>query len=255
MYTMPRCLAREEVLAFSSVFSLLHAPTIIPLQPIRVFFFIVNSLSSELLSLCKIINKMNFFGSECSSVSESGWTLYLEQSNFTSHRNTNKFVDGEAGFCEERFQHFDDGDDDKDEDLSMVSDASSGPPTFHEDEDRCNDVDRCNQLQYPPPSKATREANSSGKIRLKKKEKRSRGQKQEPLPSFLDDTASSPVINFSSKNNFGAINNNQASMESVLDYSQGYSATHFQRRSAFQDPFSFLQSSHSGNHVQNNQWL
>lgn len=137
---------------------------------------------------------MNVLASECTSGCESGWTLYLEQSNFASHRNTNKFVDGKAGICEQDFQHCDD----EEEDLSMVSDASSGPPTFHEDDVCFNDVDRY-QRQYPP-SKATtpQVANSSGKIRLKKKEKRSR-EKQELLPSFLDDTASSPVISFSSK--------------------------------------------------------
>ncbi|KAJ0078318.1 hypothetical protein Patl1_37363 [Pistacia atlantica] len=195
---------------------------------------------------------MNVLASECTSGCESGWTLYLEQSNFASHRNTNKFVDGKAGFSEQDFQRCDD---DEEESLSMVSDASSGPPTFHEDDVCFNDVDRYHQ-QHPPSSKATtpRVANGSGKIRLKKKENRSR-EKQELLPSFLDDTASSPVINFSSKNNFGAVNNNQASMESVLDYSQGYSATDFQGRSAFQDPFAFLQSPHSGNHVQNNQLI
>ncbi|XP_044488989.1 protein SOB FIVE-LIKE 5-like [Mangifera indica] len=194
---------------------------------------------------------MNVLASECTSGCESGWTLYLEQSNLASHRNANKFANGKAGFCEQNFQHCDD----EEEDLSMVSDASSGPPTFHEDEVCFNDVDRY-QLQYPPFKAATPQAaNGSGKIRLKKKEKRSRRDKEQLLPSFLDDTASSPVISFSSKNNFSALNNNQTSMESVLDYSQGYSATHFQGRSAFQDPFGFLQSSNSGNHVQNNQWL
>lgn len=138
---------------------------------------------------------MNVLASECTSGCESGWTLYLEQSDFASHRNTNKFVDGKAGFCEQDFQHCDD----EEEDLSMVSDASSGPPTFHEDDVCFNDVDRY-QRQYPPSSKATspQVSKGSGKIRLKKKEKRSR-EKQELLPSFLDDTASSPVISFSSK--------------------------------------------------------
>ncbi|KAL5788048.1 hypothetical protein ACOSP7_004997 [Xanthoceras sorbifolium] len=191
---------------------------------------------------------MNVLASECSSGCESGWTLYLEHSNFlspnASHRNP-KFVDGNPGFCEEYYYDEENHkkQDDEEEDLSMVSDASSGPPHFHEDEAYCNDV---NGHQYPA-SKATTLPNNGVK-KQKRKDRRCR-EKQE-LPSFLDDTASSPVINFTSKNNF-ALNNNQASMESVLDYSQA-----LQGRSAFQDHFGFLQqSSLSGNHLQNNQWL
>ncbi|KAF4364425.1 hypothetical protein F8388_007002, partial [Cannabis sativa] len=47
----------------------------------------------------------------------------------------------------------------------------------------------------------------------------------------------------------GQTNNQTGSMESVLDYSQGFSATHFEEeRPAFQDSFGFLQqSSLSGN--------
>ncbi|KAL9415333.1 hypothetical protein AB3S75_043592 [Citrus x aurantiifolia] len=187
---------------------------------------------------------MNAWASECSSGCESGWTLYLEHS---SHRNAGG---RSGGFCEENYyeekkysvKHNEHVVDDDEEDLSMVSDASSGPPHFNEDE----------EVGYFNDVKATTKLPNNGGRRLKNKEQRC--PEKEKLPCFLDDTASSPVINFSSKNDFALTNTNQASMESMLAYSQAFSATHFQGRSAFQDHFGFLQPSLSGNHLQNNQW-
>ncbi|XP_059651078.1 protein SOB FIVE-LIKE 5-like [Cornus florida] len=160
--------------------------------------------------------------SECNSGCESGWTLYLEHScihPYTSHSRGNEFVN-ERGVYTREEKRYKGEDEDEEEDLSMVSDASSGPPHFHEEED------------YRGV-----EGDNIGK-RQKNIGKR---QKIKEHPSFLDDTASSPIFNLSS-NNF-TVTNNQASMDSILDFSQGYSATHFEDRSAFHGHFGFFQPS------------
>ncbi|XWS39852.1 hypothetical protein CRYUN_Cryun18bG0090300 [Craigia yunnanensis] len=196
---------------------------------------------------------MNVLASECSSGCESGWTNYLEQS-FLSANPSHKghgFKDRKSGFCDEhrenRGKEEVDDDDEvvEEEDLSMVSDASSGLPHYYEDNGNFNDD---NQYQYTASKAAT--LNKNGGKRHKNMEHRIRRKDQEQ-PSFLDDTASSPLINFS-ENNF-AHTNNQASMESVFNYPQRFSATHFQGGPAFQNHFVFLQSSPSGNQLQNNQ--
>ncbi|KAJ7967595.1 Angiogenin-2 like [Quillaja saponaria] len=185
---------------------------------------------------------MNVLASECSSGCESGWTLYLEQSFLKtngSHRDT--------GFCDELKEKRGKDVEEAEEDLSMVSDASSGPPHFLDNDAYFNEEKGC----YYPSSKTSKLA-KSGKKKQKVKENRNR--EDQNLLSFLDDTASSPVFNLS-MNNF-AVNNQQASVESVLEFSQGFSATnYFEGRSAFQDHFGFLQPSISENELQHNQWI
>jgi len=133
---------------------------------------------------------MNTFGSEISSSGcESGWTLYLEHSflnqNASSHRG------GTQGFCEEehkekRFKDEDSGE----EDLSMVSDASSGPPHFpHYDSYFNEDANGC----FCSASKAVKLA-KSGKKKQKVKENQ---HLEDQHLTFLHDTASSPVFDFS----------------------------------------------------------
>lgn len=154
---------------------------------------------------------MNVLASECSSGCESGWTLYLDHSFLSpnaaaaSHRNTKDGGFCEGGqYCEEKILGENQNDDEEEEDLSMVSDASSGPPHVHEDqyEGYFNDV---NGYQYPASraNTATTMADTSTKTQ-KRKERRCREKEKHVLPSFLDDTASSPVFNFSSSrvNNF-----------------------------------------------------
>ncbi|XWS63016.1 hypothetical protein CRYUN_Cryun06bG0060400 [Craigia yunnanensis] len=195
---------------------------------------------------------MNVFASECSSGCESGWTNYLEQSFLSANplHKGNGLNDIKSGFCDGHTENRgkEEVDDDvvvEEEDLSMVSDASSGPPHFSEDNGYFNDD---NQYQYNASKGAM--LNKNGGKRHRNKEHRRR-RKDQQLPSFLNDTASTPLINFS-ENNF-VQTNNQASMESVFDYPQGFSATHFQGGPAFQDHFGFLQSSPSGNQLQDNQ--
>ncbi|XP_028767278.1 uncharacterized protein LOC114724978 isoform X2 [Neltuma alba] len=180
---------------------------------------------------------MNAFASECSSGCESGWTLYLEQSFLNqngSHRD-NRFY-GE--YKEKREQNEEEA---MEEDLSMVSDASSGPPHFPEDETYFNEDNGC---FYPPVSSKTAKLEKTSKARKKVGE-------NQHLLSLLDDTASSPVYDFS-KNDV-TMTNQQGSAESMLDYSQGFSATYFEERSSFPDNYGYLQSSISQNELQNNQ--
>ncbi|KAJ9175103.1 hypothetical protein P3X46_013685 [Hevea brasiliensis] len=202
---------------------------------------------------------MNASASECTSGCESGWTLYLEQSFLspttaaTAHRGS-KLVDvrKSSGFWNKK-EHGNKAESDEDqehdeEDLSMVSDASSGPPHhFHEDES--NYFNYGNNGCFYPAFKDTTLMNNNGGKRKKEQE----------LPSFLDDTASSPAFNFSKNSDFAFMDKNQASMETTLDYSQaaGFSATHFEGRSAYQDHFAnYIQpSSLSGNQLQHNQWF
>ncbi|KAA8536286.1 hypothetical protein F0562_028764 [Nyssa sinensis] len=135
-------------------------------------------------------------------------------------------------------------DEDEEENLSMVSDASSGPPHFHEDENYGNDDNGC---FYQSPINATMPKNGGKKEEIKA----NRRQKVQEQSSFLEDTASSPIFNFS--NNKYTPSNNKDSMENILDFSPGYSGTHFEGRSAFHDHFGFYQSSLSGNQLQQNQ--
>ncbi|KAG2401368.1 protein SOB FIVE-LIKE 5-like [Vigna umbellata] len=186
---------------------------------------------------------MNTFGSELgSSGCESGWTLYLEQSFL--NQNASSHQGGTEGFFEEehkdkRFK----GEDSGEEDLSMLSDASSGPPLFpHYDSYFKEDVNGC----FYSASKAVKLA-KSGKKKQKVKENQ---HLEDQHLTFLHDTASSPVFDFSTDN--VTRGNQQTSVGSVVDYSQGFSATYFMGRSSFQEEhFGFLQSE---NEVEGSKW-
>ncbi|KAL3603748.1 hypothetical protein D5086_004607 [Populus alba] len=109
---------------------------------------------------------------------ESGWTSYLNQSSNSKHQyqaGFGGFVDGDYARVEE----------DQEEDLSMVSDASSGPPQYCED-----DGYGCDKL--------------AKKSRSKKKSKEHGRSKQH---SYLDDsTASSPAGNPHSRSTLDSFN-------------------------------------------------
>ncbi|GMI78475.1 hypothetical protein like AT4G33800 [Hibiscus trionum] len=136
---------------------------------------------------------MNLSASQCGSGCESGWTFYLDQS-FCSQT----WSGFESGVNGARF-----GGEDEEEDLSMVSDASSGPRQYY--------------CQEKPVKKNSRN---------KKMIKEHCGNNQQH--SCLDDTASSPLINFPEKKF-----NEEGSIE-LSDFSQGFSGTHFKGKTAFQ---------------------
>jgi len=112
--------------------------------------------------------------SQYSSGSESGWTHYLDQSslseNYLQRRSGVVEDEGKGGRMEEESE----------EDLSMVSDASSGPPHY--------DNEYCCQNWYPCLSSTTKE---------KKVKEYGRSQQSSPL----DDTASSPFFNYPVESN------------------------------------------------------
>ncbi|KAK6916319.1 hypothetical protein RJ641_019180 [Dillenia turbinata] len=181
---------------------------------------------------------MNVMASECSSGCESGWTLYLEHSFFPTdpslRKSTGKYMDAENAVSYHEYM----GkrvEEEEEEDLSMVSDASSGPPHFVEDDECCNYYD--NQCLYSASVAPALAKNSSKRQKVQEKRRRQQCKEQEQL-SLLDDTASSPIFNFS--NNNYTITQNQASVEGMLGYSQGFSATHFENRSTFQRQYGFL---------------
>ncbi|XP_042006374.1 protein SOB FIVE-LIKE 5-like [Salvia splendens] len=168
-----------------------------------------------------------FENEECSSGCESGWTLYFQQ----SYKSKNDSP-------EPRTKRSTDEDE---EDLSMVSDASSGPPQVYEEEG--NDTSGCFFNNYATVTEPLSE---------RKKNRGNRCRKKVPERSSLlevDDTASSSLYGYCNKTR------SQASVENVVEYSQGYSSTQFEVRPTYvEEHYDFLQS---GNHQlqQQNQWF
>lgn len=164
---------------------------------------------------------MNLLASEYSSGCESGWTLYLDHSLVSPSAHT---VHENAPFSRRDTEN-----EEEEEDLSMVSDASSGPPHVNEDE-------IYNGFSYPSSMDAVFPRKSFKRQRIKEEHR------SQVDPSCLDDTASSPLFNFSNKKKSNP-NNNQGLMESVIDFSHGFSATDYEKN------FGFLQASISGNQL------
>ncbi|XP_017252742.1 protein SOB FIVE-LIKE 5-like isoform X2 [Daucus carota subsp. sativus] len=156
---------------------------------------------------------MNMSASECSSGCESGWTAYLEQSSRPAYDETRKSGKSKKAGLQE------------DKDLSMVSDASSGPRLDHNnDVEEGDDSFRYNSYYVS--------ASEQGKTRKPVKN------------SHLDDTASSPVSSSPKKNL--ALSSNQSSPEKQK---QGFSATRYSRKSLVKRHSGFLKSSVSENEV------
>ncbi|KAK9165359.1 hypothetical protein Scep_000550 [Stephania cephalantha] len=191
---------------------------------------------------------MDGFSSECSSGCESGWTMYLDHSSSPNHfeREGDGFI-GSGGFrCQGyKGKHVEEEEEEEEEeveeDLSMVSDASSGPPHLNE-----YDQDYCDEYGYfSTPSAATALARKSDK-----RQKMKISTPAQRHQSLLDDTASS-TFNFSKARKHLFLRNQnqinqQASREHTLDISQGFSATHYKGRSAFQNHFGYLQTTMPG---------
>ncbi|KAJ7966513.1 Angiogenin-2 like [Quillaja saponaria] len=168
---------------------------------------------------------MNISTSEYGSGSgvESGWTLYLDQSSLSDYNFERAGGIAEQGDKVTRMAEV--------EDLSMVSDASSGPPHYSDNGDECYCESWC-----------TCHSSSSSKLNKKtKKKQKVKEQSRIQHPSLLDDTASSPVFNCTKKKvNFSE---NEAY---ALNVSHGYSATEFKGTSTFQKQLGLFQSSLSG---------
>ncbi|MCD9643745.1 hypothetical protein HAX54_031414 [Datura stramonium] len=160
---------------------------------------------------------MNISGSECSSGCESGWTMYLDQLSNSADQYNRR--DNHGIYKTE----YVDEDQEEDEDMSMVSDASSGPPHFHEE--YC--FDENGYIFYPSASENTKKA---------KEKRKTKEQNVKKQNLYLDDTASSPF----SKDDRGY--NDRTSMEIVT----GFSETHSKGKSVLGKHFGFLKTSVSG---------
>ncbi|KAA3488726.1 Calcium-transporting ATPase 3, endoplasmic reticulum-type [Gossypium australe] len=112
---------------------------------------------------------MNMSASQCGSGCESGWTLYLDQSSYSQKR------------CQKFSRSF--RVEDEEQDLSMVSDASSGPRHYCQDYEQCLDENGSFCSAPAPPEPAKKSSKNKKKIK-------EHGSNQQH--SYLDDTASSP---------------------------------------------------------------
>ncbi|XP_011074344.1 uncharacterized protein LOC105159095 [Sesamum indicum] len=167
---------------------------------------------------------MNMSTSECSSGCESGWTMYLDQHSSSTDPYSRAYVQN----YEEKGVYVN-YEDEEDEDLSMVSDASSGPPHFHE-YGNCG-VDT-QYYGYSPPGSEDKK-----KTKQKSKSKETRTMKQQNL--CLDDTASSPVYHFSQ-------GNVPPSGSHYSVQQEGFSSAHFESESRSKKHLGFFKSSAKG---------
>ncbi|KAG9129796.1 hypothetical protein Leryth_016014, partial [Lithospermum erythrorhizon] len=163
---------------------------------------------------------------ECSGGCESGWTSYLENSFISSQCASAKYkVDK---FVEDMHRIEESGE--EEEDLSMVSDASSGPPLFHQDEYNINrnyNVATIEEAAFLRKNSRTEKGRKNKRPKIKKQS------------SLLDDTASSSVFDFSD-DNVDSMKNEAAFRPNVLDFSQGYSTTQFKGTSTYQEHYGFF---------------
>ncbi|KAL1215827.1 Protein SOB FIVE-LIKE 5 [Cardamine amara subsp. amara] len=157
-----------------------------------------------------------------SSGCESGWTLYLDHSVSSSSQSCFRDING----FEKRGRSKDSWDQsyvrkEEEDDLSMISDASSGPRNISEED-------------------SVKKLNVVGLKKQSKREKKRRN--HEKINSVLDDTASSPLFNFPNMLQKSVSGNKieQTFQESTLNYSQGFSATQFQDKAAFQEHYGYL---------------
>ncbi|XP_038973036.1 uncharacterized protein LOC120103852 isoform X2 [Phoenix dactylifera] len=167
------------------------------------------------------------------------WTMYLDQ----SYEPATSLPFQKAG-CIEQEEEMEE--EEEEEDLSMVSDASSGPPHFREEDYNCycSHSNTCYNgngcLFYastlPTASAAALAGNGDKRRRVESKQQRESA-------SLLDDTASSPLFSFPDTSFNAATNNVKASVENVLEFSCGFSATHFKGKSALQKQMGYLHSS------------
>ncbi|CAL9050329.1 unnamed protein product [Musa banksii] len=176
--------------------------------------------------------------SECSSGCQSGWTTYLD------HSSCEPLVYNKGGFFHGKEEE------EEEEDLSMVSDASSGPPHFQEEDEHCFYYlhsstcfggNGCLCSALVPTAELAVGGGKKRRVEPKQQGKHS---------SLLDDTASSPPFSSSKTSSFSGDDNRSRGshmmppIASVLEFSCGFSATHFKRNHAVEKQMGgYLQSS------------
>lgn len=113
---------------------------------------------------------------EYSGGCESGWTMYLDQS---AEELASIGLAAKGGYHQEVVE--------EEEDLSMVSDASSGPAMFHNDEDEEEENYCIGNLCSRPVSIAALTWKNDNRMRIQRKG-------LEKHDSLVDDTASSHAL-------------------------------------------------------------
>ncbi|XP_059287316.1 protein SOB FIVE-LIKE 5-like [Lycium barbarum] len=167
---------------------------------------------------------MDISGSECTSECESGWTMYFDEFSYSSDQ-----FNGVKGRSVCEIDEYRGKSTYVVEDLSMVSDASSGPPhNFHEDKEY--NYEENGYMFYPSVTE-----NTKAKQRRNMNEQSGKEQNL-----YLDDTASSPVSDFQ-KDTTGFYNDTTY-MEQVA----GYSGTYSKGKSVLGKHFGFLKTSVDG---------
>ncbi|KAH9602573.1 hypothetical protein KSS87_019893 [Heliosperma pusillum] len=173
---------------------------------------------------------MNMSGYGWSSGSESGWTGYLDESyNPRNEYNYNYSVHTHSY--------------DVEEDLSMVSDASSGPQQLSmasQDESyRISSNENClsTAVKLSKKSSGKKSKKSSGKEH--KLSNHQNHQLSYSSNNHLDDTASSPALTYSKV--FDNPSCNQASVDHFMSFPQGISEGHFQESSSYTNHYGFWQ--------------
>lgn len=143
--------------------------------------------------------------SECSSGCESGWTMYF------NHTNDDGLIEDGRKYGLEQVEEA--------EDLSMISDASSGPPHF-----RGHD-------EFFSPSALVKKDGIRKIVDMQYHRKQLCSPlEEEESYGFLDDTASSPMAPVQQKFNIITTTNNQQPLlpvDDIVELSHGFSATHF----------------------------
>ncbi|KAI3931922.1 hypothetical protein MKW98_012332 [Papaver atlanticum] len=181
---------------------------------------------------------------ECSSECESGWTMYLEHSLVSVNpcKSNGQFSDDECNYNRKVMKEVYDVEKEEKEDLSMVSDASSGPAHFHEHEDYCTENGNFSA--------------SSSSLKNKSSKRQKKIRQKHSSDSLLDDTASSPmspIYSFSKNSNF-TFTNKKVSIDNLLGFSQDFiTTTHLKEKSTLGKSFGSLKSSLPGKYLKQNQ--
>ncbi|XP_073272877.1 protein SOB FIVE-LIKE 5-like isoform X1 [Primulina huaijiensis] len=176
---------------------------------------------------------MNISTSECSSECESGWTMYLDQTSNSTDRFTRDFSKNWEENAADSYAYQDQEDD---EDLSMVSDASSGPPPHLQEYENYAAEGRGGGGEkqfFRGYASSVSEDSNKKKIKQKSKAKETRDyQRQQNF--CLADTAISPVFHFPQDN------------VAPSGFSQVFSAANFENESIPKKQTGFLKSSTNG---------
>ncbi|KAL3514429.1 hypothetical protein ACH5RR_027146 [Cinchona calisaya] len=178
---------------------------------------------------------MNISTSEYSSGCASGWTMYLDPFPNSADQCNRKMPFDNYSHSKGAYVN----EDEEDEDLSMLSDASSGPPHIHQDDGYSSEETRyASSILVSEPKK--------NKHRKKVKQQRKKQQN-----FHADDTASSSVLSFSKASHRTSFFENKAVHDNYLikhdsGLSQGFSATHFKGNSVMSKHLGFFNPSMTG---------